>query len=208
MPVLGGRKQLKPDDCPPNRDPGLLVSSRLPEGIRCGHLNKKRMGKMNYRVVSFAVALATCIAAVAQVARQESTNQLKKVVYSGNAANCPQLLVGDQYYWAQVSIPEIKLDNLPSVSAWVYSADYFPSGGWSGINPARISLRDGICYLWWKDYTNIVFTQFTIVITYEADTRLEVANTGTGKSLKLDWKMDAATNQVVRGYKVFRQEKK
>jgi hypothetical protein len=49
--------------------------------------------------------------------RQESNNQIKKVVYSGDASQFPQITntySGISYYSAVVPVPEINLTNMPS----------------------------------------------------------------------------------------------
>src|SRR5271156_1617672 len=51
--------------------------------------------------------------------RQQSSNQIKKAVYSGDASKFPQIYNGGTYY-AIIPIPEINLTNMPSVTVWIY----------------------------------------------------------------------------------------
>jgi hypothetical protein len=151
------------------------------------------------------------------ITRQESTGQLKKVVYSGNYADCPQVVVNVQdntYYWAKVLIPELTFANMPAISVFT-NGEVFPyvpaTNLWSGVHTA--GYREGEYYIYWKrTNTNwgpdqnpqIYYTQFKIVVIYEPG--LQVQNPGTGTSLRLEWNV-GGEGEKIRGYKVWRREK-
>jgi hypothetical protein len=155
--------------------------------------------------------------AVAQVTRQESTNQLKKVVYSFNAQECPQVVMQADsqncHHYAVVSIPEFTVENMPQHSASLFYGGFpgFPSGTWQNAF-LFVIWADGVAYVHWKtSYSDgsesVVATQFKIVLTYETRIELAVANPGTGKSLDLKWQANKETAAKIRGYKVYRREK-
>lgn len=175
------------------------------------------------------VLLAVTTSRVVAVSRQESTKELKKAVYSGTVTECEQVTEqigsGDWYtvfWYARVVIPEIRLDNMPNISVfgrtpygqWAQFSEETPTGQ-DGTYPSRVCVLDGVCFLNWKvaehNYPSIrhvvQFTRFKIVITYESGTELGVENSGTGKSLDLEWHTDDETAKKIRGYKVQRREK-
>jgi len=148
------------------------------------------------------------------VSRQESKNELKKVVYSGNCANCPHYVTGgggSETYWAVVSVPELTVENMSSVTLYIYESG--APAGWKPINlNQRMIMQEGTCYILWKyDYgggqVSVRCAQFKIVIIYESGTELGVQNAGTGKALDLEWHTDDTTAKKIRGYKVKRREK-
>lgn len=143
------------------------------------------------------------------VTRQKSAGILRKVVYSGNTADCDQVISGTRYD-AQVRIPEITLDNMPDVTVYVYRDGGTPLGGWASDMSPSYRVTENLVSMPWK-YKNIsgddfiMFTQFKIVVVY--DEILEVANPGKGTSLDLKIKYDEENGRPIRGYRVFRKKK-
>jgi hypothetical protein len=179
---------------------------------------------MSVFLVLVVLAGSIWICNAANISRQESTGQLKKVVYSGNCADCPQTTVNlGNYisYLAHVAIPEIKLTNMPSVSVFVYHENPLPPG-WVqlGYAPEGVmglptwKLSDKTCVLYWKYYGTEYktgtqfFAKFKIVVTYESAplVNLAVQNPGTGKSLDLNWQPEPQAERI-NGYKVLRRER-
>ena len=159
----------------------------------------------------------------AQIVRQESTNELKKAVYTVNLAGCPQRVIrktgdGDEWYenhYAVVAIPELTLTNNTPLLDMLFpsyaSADF---SGWVHSDQADVTcfIDNQVVYIKWKfvgaygesiDATNVM-----IVVVYESQPQpeqsLKVLNTGTGKSLALEWSTNAP-NAKVDGYKVYRR---
>jgi len=180
------------------------------------------------RNVCFAILCAMACSVSAQVTRQVSTNGLLKVVYTADLENCPQLVksnidpVSGEYYgdkyWAIVSVPELSITNMPSIDIRVPVPEARGApAGWTSLDDEESVLRFGeqVIYLLWKRYDNfseqpwdVLFTQAKITLVCEqpnqAEQSLKVLNTGTGKSLALEWSTNAP-NAKVEGYKVYRQ---
>jgi hypothetical protein len=126
---------------------------------------------MRIRLVS--LVLIICSVGYAQtLVRQDSNYQLKKVVYSGDASQFPQITNSLGSY-AVIPIPEINPTNMPSVTAWVYPTANFvqPAFGWmpsdySGSRNVNVVLTNGICYLGWYSGGGF-FSNFVITVVYE-----------------------------------------
>ena len=155
--------------------------------------------------------------------RIESTYQLKKAVYSGDASQLPQLVKtldfmsgGNDYHYAIVSVPEINLTNMPTITVWVYTTRTVALPGWmpADYNLLRndaVVLTNGICYLRWKVDSVEYFTQFKIVVTYEdvptsAPASFKILSTSVSNQVvTLDWAtmsgqrygLEASSNLVV-----------
>lgn len=153
--------------------------------------------------------------------QQFSTGELKKVVYSGWCRDYPQHLHhsgSTRRYWARISIPELRLQDMPMINVYDYYSTGGPSG-WAEVEVENSDCRviDGLCYLLWKKSyvhedglvtTSVYRSHFKIVVIYEADTTsIAAQNTGTGKSVELDIVTDEETTKKIRGYKVYRREK-
>jgi len=171
--------------------------------------------------ILFLGGLAFC--AEAQIVRQESTNELKKAVYTVNVAGCPQRLVEsyDQgnysiHYWAMVAVPELTLSSSPSIELRKITSDDL-SGWKSGLNSDEAVISEKMIYLWWMSesltsdgqyYSGAWMSDVQIIVVYESkpqpEPSLKVINTGTGKSLALEWSTNAP-NAKVEGYKVYRR---
>lgn len=167
-------------------------------------------------ILLFSVSMMHAVA----VSRQESSGGLKKVVYSGRTTDCSQVVIdedGYKYYiWAVVSVPEATLDNLSAISG--YYLPYTNSRNPVGFLPMDRLLvigsgnNEGKVYLLWKQVTpgietEVFFVYFKIVVVYESGTTLGVDNSGTGRSLDLEWNTDEETAKKIRGYKVQRRER-
>lgn len=117
--------------------------------------------------------------------RQESSNQIKKVVYTGNASQFPQTNGSSGVYYAIVPVPEINLTNMPSVTVLISpmgSYNQTPSGwypvDYGTYDNVSVAFTNGICYLGWSEpgafvnslsalIDNAVFTNFMIIVVYE-----------------------------------------
>ena len=124
-----------------------------------------------------ALVQAAAFNVTAQVTRQESTNQLKKAVYTLDPSTTTQYIKqwiiysfcdGNPYYmylyYAMVPIPEITVSNMPSVQVWKISPG---SQGWTPMPAVRVSddwnwsmgpsfyvLTNGVCGVLWKTETH------------------------------------------------------
>jgi hypothetical protein len=121
------------------------------------------------RVSILFVCLICCLAKADVLNRQESSNQLKKVIYSGDASQLPQVVVGGHPY-AVVPIPEINLTNMPSITVWVDPTVLYndrPVGlmaaDYDYLDNQNVILTNGICYLDWSG----IFKNFKIIVVYE-----------------------------------------
>ena len=145
------------------------------------------------------------------VVRQESTQELKKVVYTGNFSECPQVIYCDMYYYAKIVAPEITLGNMPIVQVYTWDNDGWDS--WeeigdtlSGDPSDLVFYTEGTILVHWKvtyERTSIYWNSFKIVIIYESG--LKVENTGTGKSTELNW--IPLPGRKIEGYNIWRREK-
>jgi len=180
------------------------------------------------RNVCFAILCAMACSVSAQVTRQASTNGLLKIVYTADLENCPQLVksnidaeTGENYgdkYWAIIAMPELSITNMPSIDIRVPVPEARGApAGWTSLDDEENTLRfgDQVIYLLWKCHNNyseqpwdVLCTQAKITLVCEQlsqpEQSLKVLNTGTGKSLALEWSTNAP-NAKVEGYKVYRQ---
>lgn len=177
-------------------------------------------------VLIIGLAVLACSGS-AQIVRQESTNELKKAVYIVDLAGCPQLMkqiIYDGEYsgckcWAVIAIPELTFSNHPAVEFLIPKvADSSEPDGWihSDDPDDLFIINDRVVYVFWKrsnywdgqEYWNVELLQLKIIVIYESQSQpeqsLKVLNTGTGKSLALEWSTNAP-NAKVEGYKVYRR---
>ena len=124
------------------------------------------------------------IAAQAQVTRYE-TNNLRKIVYTGQTTGCQQVSTFNgtyTIYQAVVPLPELSNSIAPPVVSVLakFNGAYVPLGesDLSGLSHygavPPVSFMSGNAYLYWEDVrqssTNIYFTDFIIAFITEAGT--------------------------------------
>lgn len=112
---------------------------------------KPRLGMLKKIIVVFAFAIGCRGAVSAEIVRQESTNGLRKVVYTVPLAECEQQKFsradeGDGWsyyredYWAIVPVPELRMSGLPMVqilcprSEARFFSELSPAEGWVDVN--------------------------------------------------------------------------
>ena len=167
-----------------------------------------------------SLAMAMMIVAGTQatgVTRQESTRQLKKVVYSGSCASSPQAvrdLGSVKVYYAKVSIPEINLSQMPTVAVYLKSGSiWLPLAQPSHKFIPGCYVTDGAPFVGWRiiyssdGREEIQGSDFKVVVIYESGISVEVSNPDTGTSLDLNMHTDAETAKRIHGYKVLRRER-
>jgi len=79
--------------------------------------------------------------------RQESTRELKKVVYTGICANYPQTYNGVDW-WARIPVPELSLDNAPSFNLYVRGGNQhagWPDSEWRPVSEPNVVFGNGVC---------------------------------------------------------------
>ena len=194
-------------------------------------VRKRGEGAASAALGSLIVAITAVLAlpdhAAAQVVRQESTNPLKKVVYTYDVTALESLArltrtgtfecddglgnpIGTglvEYYEAVIPIPEYSPTNIPSVQILQRQTNHY-------VGKRAYLQRDGTVFLEdWKESYSITLTSYfgsniTLVVVYEPTSGLTVANAGTGKSLELKWQPAPVAPEKLKGYKVLRREKK
>ena len=126
--------------------------------------------------VVIGLVQAIAFNAAAQATRQESSNQLKKVVYAFDPSSLPQMMMpktdlfklcnvdlyGSYRYYALVNVPEITVSNMPSVEFWWNNSGAgAPPSFWTPVptlsvavnfdyGPLLCFVTNGLCGLLWK----------------------------------------------------------
>ncbi len=174
--------------------------------------NSKKIG---IKTIALVFLMSLVVQTNAQtLVRQESSNQIKKVVYSGDASKFPQIYNAGAYY-AIIPVPEINLTNMPSVTVWVYPTDYgldgqsdlgLESADYAFLYSGGVILSNGICYLGWSspgeaqyDPSDIIkyanYTNFMITVVYEDI----LTNSQVQQLLPIGQIQATLTNSVITG---------
>lgn len=170
-------------------------------------------------IIAHSIAFSNALAA--DISKRWFVGQYKKVVYFGKCSTSAQSTdtIEDSpgtrtIYYAVISIDEIKLDNMPDIRIFVFTDIGSDRMGWIDLihkrsSPPLYHFLEGKCLLQWKSvHSNwgayISFDDFKIFVKYEPE--LQIENTGTGTSLKLEL-TGPTEGKKIQGYKIYRREK-
>lgn len=134
-------------------------------------------------------------------------------------------------HWKRISIPEIRLDNMPAISVYLKpygdEANFRPVDSWSlNAAPGRsqaISVKEGELYIWYKNYVKEIpesmggqvipaktyyfcTGEYKIVITYTKGTSVTVTPTEEGTPIKKVVKLSEGDLVKAPDNKVYRVE--